>query len=238
MKRSIQALMLAGALYFATSSPAEAQLAHPGYSGLVSTPTPEVLPEGSLALAFSWLGGTETYLRSPLTNRLYSISAGLLPGLEVTLRLTEMVGWYDPTVPGVTYGNDRMFSAKYQLPMLDTLPRAAVGMQDIASANVLAGIVTDDPREYYGHSMLYGVLGDTVGPWSWHLGGAFSRSFINGVFGGLSARILPGIHLLVEHDSKRLNWGVQICPVPSFQLKISRFGSDTWGAASTLVFQL
>lgn len=238
MKRSIQALLLAGALFFVSAFPAGAQLAHPGYTGLISTPTPEVLSEGSLALGFSWLDGSETYLRAPLTNRIYTVTAGLLPGLEATLRLTEMVGWYDPSVPGVTYGNDRMFSAKYRLPLVDSLPHFAVGMQDIASANLLAGIVDHDPREYYGHSMIYGVLGDTIGPWSWHLGGAYSRSFINGVFGGLRIQVLPWIYFLTEHDSKRFNWGLQICPFPFFHLKVSKFGSETWGASSTLVIHL
>ena len=234
MKRSTQAMALAGALLFSAPSPASSQVAHPGYTGLISTPTAEVMQEGSIALVFSWLDGQDTYLRAPLTNRIYAVTAGVLPNLEVTMRLTEMVGWYDSTVPGVTYGNDRMFSAKYQIPRIAPLPRVAVGMQDIASANLLAGLVSDDPRTYYGHSTIYGVLGDTAPPWSWHIGVAYSREYINGLFGGFRLQLFHGFNLIVEHDSRHLNYGLQINPHPLLALQLSRIGNTTWGGSSTL----
>ena len=238
MKRSTQAMALAGALLLTIAPPASSQVAHPGYSGLISTPTPDVMQEGSIALTFSWLDGPDTYLRTPLTNRVYGVTAGVLPNLEVTMRLTEMVGWHDATVPGVTYGNDRMFSAKYRIPTNAPFPRLAIGIQDMASANLLAGIVTNDPRTYYGHSTIYALLGDTTGPWSWHVGAAYSRKFINGLFGGLRFQISPGISLVAEHDSQHLNYGLQINLHSSVALKLNRIGNTTWGASSTLIFQL
>ncbi|MNS56282.1 hypothetical protein D3C72_891380 [compost metagenome] len=238
MKRSTQAMALAGALHYSFSLPASGHVAHPGYSGAISTPIADVLQEGSVALSFSWLDGPDTYLRAPMTNRIYAVTAGVLPNLEVSMRLTEMVGWYDPTVPGVTYGNDRMFSAKYQLPLHDPLPRIAIGMQDIASANLLAGLVKDDPREYYGHSTIYGVLGNTTGPWSWHIGIAYSQKFINGLFGSLRLQLSPRLGFTVEHDSQHLNYGLQLSPHPFFTLQIGQIGRATWGASSTLIFRL
>ena len=238
MKRPCQAIALAGALHFNIPLPAFSQVAFTGYSGSISTPTPDVLHEGSVALSFSWIDGPETYLRSPLTNRIYTITAGVLPNLEVTMRLTEMVGWHDATVPGVTYGNDRMFSAKYHIPILSTMPKFSIGIQDIASANLLAGIVQNDPRELYGHSMLYGVAGDSFGPCSWYIGVATSREFINGFFGGLIIDTFPGIQLIGEHDSRHFNWGARINPSPLIDLKICNLGANTLGVSSTLAFQL
>lgn len=238
LRRSVGLASLCGALFLLMSDAAEAQLAQPGYSGLISTPNADVLPEGSLALSFSWVSGPDSYLRAPMPNRLYTVTAGLLPGLEVTMRLTEMVGWRDPTVPGVAYGNDRMVSAKYQLPRLGAWPRLAFGMQDIASANWLAGLVTNDPRQSYGHSMLYGVVGDTLGPWSWHIGGAHSRAFIKGVFGGASLQILPGFRVMAEYDGRLINWQGLLSPLPHLSIQVGQRGVSSWGIGTSLVLRL
>lgn len=238
MKRSTFAFVLAGALSLFFAAPARAHIAHPGFSGLISTPTPEVLSEGTLVFAFSWMNGPQTYLRSPMTNRLYSATAGLLPGLEITLRLTEMVGWHDPTVPGVTYGNDRMVSAKYLLPLQDAWPDVAIGLQDIASANLLAGNVGSDPRLAYGQAMLYGVIGDAFGPGSWHLGISRSAAFVSGPFGGIKLQLNPGLHLMAEYDSRQVNWGVCFTPMPPLHLQLSNLGGNTWGLSSALMVRL
>lgn len=229
---------LGGASFLFLAQPSRAAIANPGFTGSISTPTFEIAEHGTMALSFSWLEGTHTYLRSPMTNRLYTVTAGILPGLEATLRLTEMVGWHDPTVPGVKFGNDRMFSAKYRIPLSSSLPAVAVGIQDIASANYLTGVSRTDPRQAYGHAFIYAVTGTDFQWGSWHLGFGSSQAFIQGFFGGTTFRVTRRLHLILEHDSRTINWGVRISPFDSLWLQVGRISDDTWALSSTFHFSL
>lgn len=238
-KRSIGPAWLCGALLLYCSHPAQAKLAHPGYTGLISTPTAEVLPQGSLALGFSWIDGTDTYLFTPKTNRVYAVTVGILPGLEGTLRQTQVIGWYPGDAPGVAYGFDRMFSAKYAVPIPNAFPKLALGIQDLASANFLAGVTGFKPgKAQYGQTTAYGVIGATHESLTWSGGFGISQAFINGFFAGFSYQPIDRLNFLVEWDSKKLNWGICINPVDAWWVQISRMGLNTWGISSSLSFPL
>lgn len=140
VQSSLLLMVLGGALFCTYSLPAAAGLSHAGYTGLISTPTPAVEPDGRVSFLFSWIGGNRTYLFSPKINRVYAMTMGLLPGLEVTFRQTQVIGWHDPDAPGIQHSFDRMGSAKYQLPLPKGWPRAAIGIQDFASAGALVGM--------------------------------------------------------------------------------------------------
>ena len=231
--RSVGPAWLCGALVFLCCEAAQAHLAHPGYTGFISTPTPEVLAQGSLSFGFSWIDGRNTYLFSPKTNRIYAVTAGVLPGLEGTLRQTQAIGWYPGDAPGVAYGFDRMFSAKYAVPAPRGIPKVAVGIQDLASANFLAGVAGLKPGvTQYGQTTAYGVIGEKHKTWTWHGGIGISQAFINGFFGGISYQPLDHLNFLVEWDSKRLNWGLRVIPTGDWWLQISQLGLDTWGISS------
>ena len=228
--RSVGLASLYGALVLLSPEESYAHLAHPGYSGLISTPNAEVLPQGKLALNFSWVEGSQTYLFSPNTNRLYIVTVGILPGLEGTLRQTQVIAWHDPDAPGVQHAFDRMFSAKYKLPMPIHFPSLAIGVQDIASVNFLSGVTDINAgATQYGQSTYYGVLGASHGTWDWHLGFGISQKFINGFFGGMTYRLFERLNILGEWDSKQVNWGIRYTPVESWWLQTSGIGSDTWG---------
>ena len=137
-----------------------------------------------------------------------------------------MVGRQAPSVSGATYGNDRMVSAKYLIPLQDAWPQVAIGHQDIASANLLTGNVDSDPRAAYGQAMLYGVIGDTIGAGSWHRGISRSAAFVSGTFGGIKLQLTPGFHLMTEHDSRQVNWGYA-CPL----CRHFNYKSATWEGA-------
>lgn len=203
-------MSLCGALSLFAPETCHAKLAHPGYSGLISTPNAEVLPQGHLAIGFSWVDGPETFLFAPRTNRLYVFTIGILPGLEATLRQTQVIGWHDPEAPGVQHAFDRMFSAKYAIPMPGGFPHVAIGVQDIASGNILAGTPGVKPGStQYGQSTAYGVLGGSHGRWSWHSGIGISQAFINGPFAGIVYQPLESLSLHGEWDSRSLNWGAR-----------------------------
>ncbi|MNR82119.1 hypothetical protein D3C72_128740 [compost metagenome] len=231
--RSVGLVSLYGALVLLIPKPSYAHLAHPGYSGLISTPNAEVIPQGQLALNFSWVNGPRTYLFSPQTNRLYVVTMGILPGLEGTLRQTQVIGWHDPDAPGVQYALDRMFSAKYRLPMPKRFPSLAIGAQDIASANLLSGVTgIQSGATQYGQSTYYGVLGASQDSWDWHFGFGISQGFINGFFGGMTFHLFERLKMLGEWDSKQVNWGLRFVPIDSWWLQISGMGIDTWGLSS------
>lgn len=233
--RSVGLMCLYGALALCIPKPSYAQLAHPGYSGLISTPNAEVLPEGHFATGLSWINGPNTYLFSPKTNRVYVTTIGILPGLEATLRLTQVIGWHDPEAPGVQHAFDRMFSAKYIFPMPEGFPQAAIGMQDIASSNFLSGVKGVSPGvTQYGQTMLYGVIGGKSTRWAWHGGVGGSQSFINGLFGGITYYPLEQLSLLGEWDSRGLNWGIRVTPLNGWSILVSSINPATWGISAGL----
>lgn len=231
--RSVGLLSLCGALAIFTPKASLAHLAHPGYSGLISTPNAEVLPQGKLVMGFSWIDGLETYLFAPKTNRIYVVTVGLLPGLEATLRQTQVIGWYDPDAPGVQHAFDRMFSAKYTWTVPGGHPRIAIGVQDIMSANFITGARGVTPGvTQYGQPTLYGVIGDNHVNWAWHCGLGISQAFINGLFAGITYQPLEHVKLFSEWDSHHLNWGIQILPLQDWWIQLSSINQTTWGFSS------
>jgi|GEM_PF-1155615 Bacterial putative lipoprotein (DUF940). len=226
--RPVRSSLLAGALFFVLVHPASAELSHAGYTGLISIPTPEVEPEGRMCIAFSWLDGSRTYLMAPRINRVYALTMGLLPGLEVTFRQTQVIGWRDPDAPGVAYAFDRMGSFKYRLPLPAGFPRLAAGIQDFASVGMLMGISPLKPGlDQRGLTTLYAVMGDRLGPVAWSLGAARSHASINGTFGGASIDLPGGFQLMAEHDSQTINLGMRFSPHPAVMLQASRIGDGT-----------
>jgi hypothetical protein len=237
--RSVGLSSLYGALVLLTPQTSFAQLAHPGYSGLISTPNAEVLPQGQIALGYSWLDGPSTYLFAPKTNRIYVVTVGILPGLETTLRQTQVIGWHDPEAPGVQHAFDRMFSAKYAFSTPTGYPQVAIGMQDIASGNYLSRTRGARPGStQYGQSMVYGVVGENRSNWSWHGGYGVSQAFINGIFAGISYNPSEQIKLLGEWDSRGINFGIQLTPLHGWRIQLSSISNATWGINSGLLITL
>lgn len=237
--RSVGVIGLCGALSVLIPEAALAQLAHPGYSGLISTPDATVLPQGQIALGFTLLEGPNSYLFTPKSNRIYAITVGILPGLEATLRQTQVIGWHDPEAPGVKHAFDRMFSAKYAIPLPEGYPQLAFGMQDIASGNFLSGFKNAKPgATQYGQSTLYGVVGSKYSNWAWHGGFGASQAFINGIFAGISYKPIENVYFLGEWDSQGFNWGVHISPFQALVIQVSTMKFDTWAVGASAQINL
>lgn len=232
-------ILLGGAFWFLSAAAAQAELCHAGYTGLISTPTPEVEPDGRLSFGFSWIDGPRTYLFAPKTNRVYAATMGVLPGLELTFRQTQVVGWVDPDAPGVAYAFDRMGSAKYQLPLPAGFPKLAAGVQDFASVGYISGIPGMTPEgTKHGQSTLYLVVGDHSGPLDWLAGVAKSQSFLNGAFWGLGLRLPFGFSLMAEHDSRQFNCGLRFAPLSGVAMQASSLGGDTTALSLQLAWRL
>lgn len=238
-ERSLGLACLVGALVVFHGEASYAQLAHPGFTGLISTPNAKVMPEGEIAFGFSWVSGPETYLFSPKTNRIYNATVGILPGLEATLRLTQVIGWYDPQAPGVEHAFDRMVSAKYALPLPDSYPQIAIGMQDIASSNFLTRTRGVTPgKTQYGQTTVYGVIGKQWGPWEWHGGVAKSEKFLDGFFSGIRYKPFEQIGVLIEWENGNLNGGIQLQPISGFSVLVSSINQTTRGICTELCIKL
>lgn len=222
-----------------TAAPATASPSLIGSSGLLSVPDATILTEGTLALGFSWIDGPDTYLFAPRTNRIYSLSVGILPGVEGTFRATQVIGWHDPEAPGFEDAIDRMFNAKARLPLPEPLPRIAVGIQDLFSINALGGIRgAERGQTQYGQSTAYAVTEHGFGPLRLVAGYGVSPAFIDGLFGGIDWQLIDGLHLLGEYDSRSWNAGLRWTPLPWAQATVGLLAGRTLGLSGTLLVPL
>lgn len=212
-------------------------MAGPGYTGLLTTPTAGVVPDGRVEAGFFWLEGAHTYLFAPKPNRLLQGSLGLLPGLEVTLRFTQVVGWVDPDAPAAPGGHavDRMASLKWRLPVPEDWLPLALGVQDIGSVNQLAGIMRNwTGATQYGQTTLYAVTGSGWGPFRWHAGWATPARNLSGPFGGVECDLPLGLVPVMEWDGRFWNGGIRWVPGEHGSVLLGRLAGDTWIAGASV----
>lgn len=238
--------LLAGMALLALIEPATASPTLAGPTGLIKVPTAEVLGEGQLELGFSWMGGAGSYLydwtqggRSPsavpAANRMYYASLGLLPGLEITLDMMQVVGLVDPEAPGTAFAIHRFSHVRYRLPVPGPVAWA-VGMVDPLSVN---GLVRGEVGQTdYGLTGLYGVASWPLGPVSLHGGYGQSRDFLRGVFGGVEASLPLGLRARAEYDSQDFSVGALWQPWPWLRLQGARIFPDSWGGGLALTWGL
>jgi hypothetical protein len=196
-----------------------AQLAPPGYTGAINTPTADVIGYGHLVGSMSttiperkrvypgvgWFGGT-------------NLGFGLAPGLEAVGRLTyDGDAWcdqYDSSCKTTT--RDLSFGGKYQLPLgeLPLKSRLAFGMTDYGGAATLY-------RQYYG------VATANLGPLEISAGAATSTQggLMHGKFGSLSIPLVDNLRLIAESDTreKRVGLAYRLQALPDLQVA---FGSS------------
>lgn len=207
-----------------------------GSTGLIKIPTARVFKEGEFVVGFTWVGGPRSYLYRPWTNRMYYASMGVLPGLEISLDMLQVIGWADPEAPGVAWAMHRLSNFKYRLPMPCDWPQVAFGVQDPLSANFFArGAVG---QTSYGLTTYYGVVSHAMGPVSIHLGYAQSQNFLNGAFGGGDLDLGYGFNVRAEYDSQQWNTGITWHPVGWFGLHVARLFPDDLAYGAYLSWQL
>jgi len=228
-------LVALGLLLFAPSAALSApSLA--GSTGLVKIPTAYVVPEGECLLGFSWVGGPRSYLFRPQTNRMYYASIGLLQGLEVSLDMLQVIGWMDPEAPGVAHAIHRLSNVKYVPPLPEGWPQVALGAQDPLSANAL--IRGPVGQTTYGLTTYYGVLSQSFGALTCHLGLAHGANFLQGFFGGVDLEVGHGFNLRLEHDSEQWNAGIYWRPLPWWSFQAARLFPDDWAYGTALTWHL
>ena len=185
-----------------TAVPARAEVNNEGVSGLLSTPTAEVVRDGDAVFTVS------RYLDDTLTPgeeyiaRVYSATVGYLPGLEITARFADFPGRPDPNA--ATNYQDRSVAVKYQLYRTGDFTIAA-GATDIGGYSK-------------ANKSWYGVVDYTGVPHLRLSAGAGSERF-DGVFGGARWTPVKYASLVGEYDTDSTNYGVEVHPNPRFTLR-------------------
>jgi hypothetical protein len=172
-----------------------------GVSGVLTTPTAEVVADGHVAFNYG------RYLSDTVRNnavylaRAYSATIGYLPNLELTARFADY-----PLVPdnqGTTNFQDRSVSAKYQL-FCDEDWSFAVGALDFGGDSQIG-------EGYYG-----------VASWQptseLQLSAGAGSGPLDGVFGSASYSPAPYVSLLAEYDGD-VNYGAALHPAKGWTVK-------------------
>lgn len=201
-----------------------------GGTGLIEIPNARILEDGEVRFGVS----------QALPYRWYSPGIGILPGFELTGRLTQMTN--APTQYDWSY-LDRAFDIKYQLLQESrSFPAVAIGAQDFWGTRLF-------PSEYIALSRQVFPFDITCGLGSKRLKG-LSIPFMGsvGLFGGVELALNDRLHFITEYNpikyekdkgsagrvipdgaKSKVNVGIRAKILPGFDLGLSYQRGDTLG---------
>lgn len=193
MKR-IVLLVSSATLLMAEQLPSS--LSMQGYTGLINTPNAQVMNEGDIVFSFNnqfdnhLSGYDDSKERTDAQD--YVFGAGFLPNLEIQGRFKEQM----------PYTRDLSANIKYQIPQFhEYLPNIAIGVQDLGSATSTYEnyyIVADKSFSFVRASLGYGYSNNN------------RTARMDGVFGGLEARVAPWLSVLGEYDGEESHAGIRL----------------------------
>lgn len=167
-----------------------------GYTGLINTPNAQVMNEGDIVFSFNnqfdnhLSGYDDSKERTDAQD--YVFGAGFLPNLEIQGRFKEQM----------PYTRDLSANIKYQIPQFhEYLPNIAIGVQDLGSATSTYEnyyIVADKSFSFVRASLGYGYSNNN------------RTARMDGVFGGLEARVAPWLSVLGEYDGEESHAGIRL----------------------------
>lgn len=174
-----------------------------GATGVINTPTAEVIESGLVELQFSNQVDLNRLRddRGHYSADQYFLNFGLLPNLEVIGRLANIE---DDDKVYRRYGGkailrDLSASFKYQIPFYhDSLPKIAIGIQDIG------GQASAYDSKYIVATKEYSFLRGSIGY------GFDSINLLDGAFGSLEVKATEWATLLAEYDSKDTQVGLRL----------------------------
>ncbi len=196
MKRTL--ILLSTAALLAIAEPQHpSSLSMQGYTGLINTPNAQVMQEGDIVFSFNNQFDNHLrdydYSKERTDTQDYVFGAGILPNLEIQGRFKEQPG----------YTRDLSANIKYQIPQFhEYMPNIAIGAQDVGSAAAQYEnyyIVADKSYSFLRASLGYGYSNN---------GRKSPR--MDGVFGGLEARVAPWLAVLGEYDGEESHAGVRL----------------------------
>ena len=210
-----------------------------GGTGLMEIPTARILDDGEIRA-----GVAHAY-----PYRWYSGAMGILPGLEVDFRLTELLNMPIDKPGWKGYGNykDKCLDFKYQiLPESKPLPAIAIGFHDFHGTELFPAKYLVLSRQIFPFDLTVGIGDD-------RLKGASSLPFLDkldifqdfGMFGGIELALTDRLNIMAEYnpieyekDKKvavkggarsKFNFGLRFKVLKGIDLGLSYQRGDTMG---------
>lgn len=173
-----------------------ADLAYPGFTGVLRTPTAEIAPKGELSYQFNKFNDTDRSIDNTY-NHVFTVGIG--SNFEIGGRLTD---WYNDdrvTLPnGIEPGfRDLSGNFKFKLPTFNTmLPDIAVGMSDFAG-------------EASNFQSAYAVISKKIDKTQLSVGYARGKDDapLDGAFANIRYDLTPNLSLLSDYTSSNLSAG-------------------------------
>ncbi len=173
-------------------------LSFQGYTGLINTPNAQIIKDGDTIFHFNNQFDNNlrdyNYSKDVNSEENYIFGIGFLPSLEIVGRVVE----------AEEILRDLSANIKYKLPYKsDYLPDIAIGIQDIGGAYSFYDnkyIVADKKFSMFRASLGYGKSGSNI----------VKSKRMDGIFGGVEAKVTNWLSILAENDTKENHIGVRI----------------------------
>jgi hypothetical protein len=195
-----------------------------GMSGLIHVPTANVVDDGWFHFGHNVIDKEWSYDgRSVIDNRIWFVSIGFIPNLEITARATVLPGQSlieEVPVDAV----DRMLSLRYRVLREGVWPALAIGIDDLKGT-----------RRFHS---LYGVATKTVRPLDGPVEFEFSAGYglrtleaghylLDGGFGGVAVTPVKNLSGIVEYDSEKWSGAVRLTLFRRLDLEAALLNFDT-----------
>lgn len=196
-----------------------------GLSGLIRTPTADVIPDGHYVLGSSWIpkAYTSGMHQGKSKSRPTYTTVGFLPNLELNFRFTfydDVPSVFSGIVTHWPYDLDRCLSAQYRLWRQEGgRPALAIGAQDMQFGD-------DAPK--VGRAE-YVVASHQFDDLRLHLGVGTGR--YRGLFAGIEARLSDHTKLIAEYDTNDVNLGLRMHLSSHLTLDAAWLDTADFGAA-------
>lgn len=198
-----------------------------GMTGFVNTPWAGTMADRRIALSYSHTPARWAYdNRGDHANDVYAGTVGFLPGLELSLRWTHIVGLrdFEAIIPDSELPDlDRTASVRLSLIKPEEgRPGLALGVDDVLgtrrfhSTYAVAGL----PTRIFGMHTRLGIG---------YASKVFtaSRYILDGAFGALEVSPWRTVALEIEYDSEKWNVGLDLAPGWGLGVKVAALDFDT-----------
>lgn len=212
-----------------------------GEEGFINTPSANTIKDRTANIGLAYLPGKSSIIYTGTNNLIYSLFFGFLPRTEIGLIFNQIfTGYRDIDNPYMANSFfDRSIYTKFQiLDESEFIPALAIGGRDIFSNSVLnprEGIIITTHQQAF-----YLAIGKEIFGTKLNLGYSYApelpigakkvdraytisnRSFkINGLFFAIESPKLFNTSLILEYDSKNINYGISIDAIPNLNIKLS-----------------
>lgn len=195
-----------------------------GISGLINTPTADILPDGSVRFGYSHYPAAWAYEgRGRTDNDVYFLTFGFLPRLEVSLRATvfpdlRLIEGDDPTV-------DRLGSFKLQvLPEGKRRPAVAVGVDDVRGTRRFHSLYLVTSKSVSLSEGGFRARG-SLGYGSTEL--EATRHILAGWFGGAEVTGWDRVAATLEFDTEKWNTSIRLILFSHLAAQVVLLDMDT-----------